>query len=315
LYSNALATTAKWIDFGGLQINNSTTSPDGTQNASKLEYDGSITGAYQTISVTAGATYTASMYAKLDDATNICLVINNTSSWNTVGGISFTTSNGLIANQWARVQFTFTAPSSGVINWHIGNHSETGVTPQSVGSFFIWGCQVELSSYATSIIETTSASATRVADACSKTGISSLIGQTEGTIFVDVSGPSKTTDSRYIGVSNGSDSNRILFYQQDASTTTLYFQSPAGSGAIGFTTINGRMKMACAYKNNDFVVYCNGVLKTSTTSAPISMTLNTIYVGTYEDGTIANSLDQSINEAVIFKTRLTNAELASLTTL
>ena len=37
----------------------------------------------------------------------------------------------------------------------------------------------------TSYISTTSASATRVADACFKTGISSLIGQTEGVFFAD----------------------------------------------------------------------------------------------------------------------------------
>ena len=46
--------------------------------------------------------------------------------------------------------------------------------------------QLEAGSYATSYIPTTSASVTRNADVINKTGISSLIGQTEGTVFLEV---------------------------------------------------------------------------------------------------------------------------------
>jgi hypothetical protein len=182
------------------------------------------------------------------------------------------------------------------------------------GAYF-YGFQIEQGANATSYVPTLGAASTRGADSALKSGISSLIGQTEGTIFIDVTGPSKSVDARYIGVSIGNDTNRILFYQSDPSTISLYWQSSAGSGSISFFAINGRMKMAAAYKNNDFVVYCNGVLKASTTSAPILMTLNTLFVGTYEDGTISNSLSQGVNEAILFPTRLSNAEIAQLTTI
>jgi hypothetical protein len=308
LYSNALA-TAPWTDFGGLQINNSTTSPDGTQNASKLQYNGSIVGAYQTVVVSAGVTYTASMYAKLDDATNICLVINNSASWNTVGGISFTTSNGLIANQWARVQFTFTAPATGQINIHIGSHSETGLTPQSVGSFFIWGCQVELSSYATSLINTTSASATRVADACFKTGISSLIGQTEGVLFADVTLTTRQSYSYILMNDSGSSANYIgIYYRATAFEIEVVTSSGLQANIVSNNSATGRFKIAIAYKANDFVLYINGTqIGTDTSgSVPTCNKLDLFYNG---------EQPFQINQAILFKTRLTNAELASLTTI
>jgi hypothetical protein len=50
---------------------------------------------------------------------------------------------------------------------------------------YIYGAQLEAGAYATSYIPTLGAAVTRGLDACSKTGISSLIGQTEGTLFVE----------------------------------------------------------------------------------------------------------------------------------
>ncbi len=50
----------------------------------------------------------------------------------------------------------------------------------------VWAGQVELATYSTSYIPTTSASVTRNADVINKTGISSLIGQTEGTLFCEI---------------------------------------------------------------------------------------------------------------------------------
>jgi hypothetical protein len=46
--------------------------------------------------------------------------------------------------------------------------------------------QMELGANATTWVPTTTAAVTRIADAASKTGVSSLIGQTEGTMFVDL---------------------------------------------------------------------------------------------------------------------------------
>jgi hypothetical protein len=70
--------------------------------------------------------------------------------------------------------------------------------------------------------------------------------------------------------------------------------------------------MALAYKNNDIVFYVNGVQIGTDTSATIP-TCNRVDLGQNYAG--ASQLEDSINNAIIFKTRLTNTELATLTTI
>ena len=74
---------------------------------------------------------------------------------------------------------------------------------------------------------------------------------------------------------------------------------------VPFSTI-GRYKIAFAYKLNDFVIYVNGTLGGSDTSGTVPAC---------SEMQIAPNWGNGVNQAILFKTRLTNAELASLTTL
>jgi hypothetical protein len=179
---------------------------------------------------------------------------------------------------------------------------------------------LEAGSYATSYIPTTSATATRVADACFKTGISSLIGQTEGVIFFDGyfgnetdemyaiiqnSLGSSTTSSMYLIKSSSS----IKFQSYD-STTTLQWEISGGSYTLG-----QRIKIAGAYKANDIVLYVNGVQIGTDTSATIA-TCTALQIGVYPASPTANfQYNGKVNQAILFPTRLSNSELQSLTTL
>ena len=118
---------------------------------------------YRNVAVTSGVVYTVSMYVKLGTATNFCLVINNSLAWNTIGGRCFTSADGLSQNSWVRVSYTFTAVASGVIHMHIGANIETALlaTPQSTGTVYMWGTQLEVGSFATPYISTTSTVGTR----------------------------------------------------------------------------------------------------------------------------------------------------------
>ena len=71
----------------------------------------------------------------------------------------------------------------------------------------------------------------------------------------------------------------------------------------------GRFKIAAAYKANDFVLYINGTQIGTDTSGTVP-TCSEIGLFNYND-----NQPLKYNQAVIFKTRLTNAELASLTTI
>jgi hypothetical protein len=305
--SNAQA-TSPWIDFGGTKTNNSATSPDGTNNATLFASSGATAaGVYQTNPVASGSVYTVSMYVKLGTATNVCLVMNNTQNWDTLPGNVYTTANGLSTTAWTRVSFSFTAPVSNNSNIHIGTHSQTGLAAQSLGTFYIYGVQLELGSYVSSIIPTTTAAVTRLADACSKTGISSLIGQTEGTLFLDFVAQATTTAQSHIWL--GAAGSEIGVY----GPSSFVFYSSGGVSINGGAFVTGqRYKIAFAYKANDYVAYVNGVQKGTDTSATVPA-MSALYINSYIDFT--ETQKREVNQALLFKTRLTNAQLAELTTL
>jgi hypothetical protein len=75
---------------------------------------------------------------------------------------------------------------------------------------FLWGAQFEAGSYVSSYVPTLASSVTRLADAASKTGISSLIGQTEGVIFIDFEIQTTNEEMVVMNIYNGS--NGIYFY-------------------------------------------------------------------------------------------------------
>ena len=76
---------------------------------------------------------------------------------------------------------------------------------------------------------------------------------------------------------------------------------------------NTRYKVAAVYKNNDFALYVNGVQVGSDTSGTVaSVTYSTLEIG-YDS--FNTNPQMSLSEFVLFPTRLTNAELASITTL
>ena len=81
------------------------------------------------------------------------------------------------------------------------------------------------------------------------------------------------------------------------------------TGTIGAV---GRKKIAFAYKANDFAAYMNGVQIGTDTSGTVGA-MASVNIGCYY--TSDYSTVSGMNQALLFKTRLTNAQLAELTTL
>jgi hypothetical protein len=173
----------------------------------------------------------------------------------------------------------------------------------------VYGMQIEQASYSSSLIPTYGASATRTADAASKTGISSLIGQTAGTIYIEVN-----TNQHISELSDDTSANRIVFYT-DGSDYLRNLIRASGSTSSNIqtnTTIQAGDKIALAYANNDAVIYKNGVQIGSDTSVTIPAT-SKINVGS--DYNESLNTTNSVNQALLFKTRLSNSDLATLTSL
>ena len=77
---------------------------------------------------------------------------------------------------------------------------------------------------------------------------------------------------------------------------------------------SGVKKIAVGYANNDFVMYVNGVQIGTDTSGGVPP-CSRLGVGVYETSAQNYNASCPIKQALLFKTRLTNDELASLTTI
>jgi hypothetical protein len=174
--------------------------------------------------------------------------------------------------------------------------------------------QGEVGPVATSPIPTTAASGSRSADVISVSGaISGSIGQTEGTIYWE--GAINRFDRVFFALSSGTSTTQAVRLQttgagllQGISISGSVQGNPQTSGAV---TLGQFYKVAFAYKENDFVLYVNGVLQQSKTSGTLPTNLNSVYFCNSNGTEIT---DQRCRAAALYTTRLTNAELATLTT-
>jgi len=213
-------------------------------------------------------------------------------------------------NGWFKISAYFNSSSTGAfISLVESNSAGYGGGNIALGQTIeLSASQNEQSTYPTSYIPTLASSVTRLADTASKTGISSLIGQTQGTIFLDFVAQASSTSGSHIWIT-GTSGNEIGIY---GNTQFIFYSSGGVSINGGGYTTGQRYKLAFAYKNNDYVAYVNGVQKGTDTSATVPAT-SALYVNSYSDFTEIQN--KQVNQAIVFPTRLTNTQLQSLTSL
>jgi hypothetical protein len=301
---------AAWLNAGGTTTANTAVSPSGYQDADTL------TGVRYQASF-ASNTYTLSAFAKKVDGDNTFVLrfdapttkvavfnLNNGTIVSADAGYTPTITN--YGNGWYRC--TLTTPASTSISNAVLISANAGVS-----STYVWGCQLEIGAYATSYIPTLGASVTRGLDAASKTGISSLIGQTEGTLYWEGVRPEGANDTSAVSLSDTTTNNEVTFRFTAVDTVEFYLRS-GGSQTVASTytgaDLNQNTKIAFAYKANDVAVYVNGTLVVLDTSATVPVSLTAFKFSRGNDGT---PMIASVSQALIFPTRLSNADLAALT--
>jgi hypothetical protein len=182
-------------------------------------------------------------------------------------------------------------------------------------TIYLFGTQLEAGAYPTSYIPTTSASVTRNADVISKTGISSLIGQTEGTVFIDFKIDGSRSSSVILWLTDGSSSNSVIAQYTSGGVLQIVLNSGGATqvNIVGSASAQGLYKLAIAYKLNDVAVYLNGVSVGVDTSAIMPLSMSRIDIG--QSSNLTAQLGGYINSTVLWKERLSNDTLATLTTL
>jgi hypothetical protein len=300
---------AAWLENGSpapIVTANTTTSPDGTTNADTLVMTSPSAATRLEQSVTyASGTYTISLYVKsLSGISQVVRLFkyDGTSETNS-GDITVTT-------EWTRITYIFTSVAGS------GNISIRAGASNNNVNIAIYGFQAEQGSFPTSYIPTTSGTAvTRVKDTASKTGISSLIGQTEGVFYAEVdASPSLSVTRSIATIQDGSNYTRLRINTSSALSLETYLGGSFVSQVAGGIILNGTNKVAFCYKNGESLsLFLNGTLIATGPVVTTNPTGFTIRIGS--DNFNSFQLSNGISQALLFKTRLTNAELATLTTI
>jgi len=290
---------------------NDTISPEGVQNAAKIVTSSSGCDVKLTsIPVSPSTTYTASFYCKLTSGIGLqTRFYDNTNGAN----IEYYTYDSQIAvGEWKRVTRTFTTPAgcNNIQIWFLAASSSASVTAH------YWGYQLEAGSYPTSYIPTYGSAVTRSGDSCAATSVSDLIGQEQGTIFIDAN-LTNVNDTNLRGlfeISDGTTSNRISVYRNTGGTQATLYSAFSGSATLGmqFNTA-AKTKIAFNYSSLGVTLYVNGALVETDSNVSIPA-CNRIDIGVITQ-LASRSLGDSISQICLFKTALTNAELAALTTI
>jgi hypothetical protein len=323
--------TSPWAATSGSQgatvSGNVTASPDGTTNADKL-IEAAVTGTHfclQSLTLTSGTTYTASFFVKASERTRGRL---RTSGSGVYWDMDFNLTSGTVTggtnpfiqnfgNGWYRIGATFTAnqASNNFILFLLDASGNASYTGDGTSGLFVFGAQIEVGSVATSYIPTTAAAVTRNADVVNLSGaVSGCIGQTEGTLYAEFEYRTDISTRRILAISDGSQLNRVFFYFAGGS---IIAGIQGGSVTVG-TPVVGFNKVAFGYIQNGvsgtMTASLNGGAVVSGTSAAYPASLNTVNVGKVEDTGTGSQINSRIRAAAIYTTRLTNAELAALTT-
>ena len=297
-------------------------SPDGTQNASRVlitkpatDNDYAVVDNYMSVAKSVGDKFTNSIYIKANGISQVGKEVNLYA----FDGSMLSLITYALTNSWVRIDAVHTS-STGAGNMEtlvIGKAraSSGGVSLANMATDFIISfAQLEQGSYATSYIPTSGTTVTKLADACATTGLSDVIGQTEGTMFAEINIPSIGSVGSFSGfrVNDGTSANQISFimYPNGRIQSTTYVGGTlvVNINDSGYGLTSGIHKIAVAYKLNDYVLYVDGSIVGSDTSAnvPLASQFELSYT---------NGGSHNYNQAQLYKTRLTNAELATLTTL
>lgn len=335
--------SSNFADTGWAKTNCSVNSnlilaPDGTMSADEMVENSSNTQHYiqRIVSTTNGLAYTVSVFAKQGTGSRflklsglglnavseapIFNLINGTVTIPSTTAIFKSASIEPYNNGWYRCICSIVSNGTGSPAFEFTTtntaHGTTTYVGDGVSSIYLWGAQLEAGSYATSYIPTTTATVTRIADNINTlTDAASLIGQTEGFIFVEAT------------LTNQESSGGVIVELSDGTVSNMInlIQNSAGRLQAGITVSNTgiflalrentfqHFKVVFAYKNGEIFVCYNGSIIRTETDVFGSFNLNRISIGRRYNNTLI--LNGNIHNVMIGSQSITKAEAIALTTL
>lgn len=319
--------------------------PDGFTTADKLVEDtlnashflsaSSITHSY-----VSGTLYTRSCFLKASGRFIVSVYLpgatfpasNRQALFNLSAGTVYSVESGVTAsiqacgNGWYRCTITATASVTGV--GHVGgsalidNSGNGTYTGDGVSGALIWGAQMEVATFATSYIPTTTIALTRAADVASMTGanFSNWFNPLEGTTVVEASTVSTSTTSVLTHAISDGTFNNSMYTSLNSGTicrgANVLVGGVSQAAAIGsFTGLNtaNNTKDAFTYKLDSFAESCNGLTARTDLSGTVPV-VDRLYIGSNWNAS-GNFLNGHIRSFSYYPKRLSASQLQSLTAL
>jgi hypothetical protein len=319
VYSSAFQDN-EWTKLDLLIGINAITAPDGTLTGDKL-----IPNTSNTFHITYGqavsgsGSFTMSVFAKAGGYPRLAIresnVTGNGAMFDLSSGTVISLSNATatitpVGNGWYRCTATVAWGTGYNLGIAVAQSTDTSLLPSFAGNGFngvyVWGAQLEAGAYATSYIATTSASATRTADAASMVGtnFSSWFNAGQGSAYVEGTGA-----YAFSCTEGGNQSYANFWLIGDISTTgvdryiTGNYNSTNQWEGRQFST--KAQKMSFAYAFNDIAGTYNGTLQFTDSFAILPINLIAAY--------ISPNMTGWVKKVSYYPLRLTNTNLQALT--
>ena len=318
--------------------------PDGTSASINKYVGGAASGATQntryggtTIQASASGVHTFSLFVKRG-ATNpldFCALGfalfgsssgTMTSYFNLASGTAITAGASIqnYGNGWYRLISApvtlASADLSGTVSFNLASTSGS-LSFATSGALnltaYTWGAQFEAGSIATSYIPTTAGTGSRSADVISVSGaVSGSIGQTEGTIYMEVDIRNMAIETYLIRIDDGATANVLSLRKLATNEIRNTITAATTSGTLNISSAAftaGIVKVAFAYKSGEIALSVNGATAlTANGTFSFGAALSRVILGSNVSG--GNIFNDRIRAAALYTTRLTNDELRTLTT-
>jgi hypothetical protein len=328
LQSEDFSTT--WTASAGQTVTTNTTdtlAPDGTNTAEKIEWTTNADTRRQDLAISADTTiYTNSIFVKNSNATHVAFQLS-------IGGgaidryIIMDFSDGSYISLASPDSVSVTAYPNGWFRLSVteGNDGvQTGlriaVFPVTSGyaldlkTIYVWGAQIEVGTFPTSYIPTTTVSVTRSADVATVALSAIDFNAVEGTLFSEASTfVSSAPDATVVTIDDTTTANRVdLRINQSASLYSSVASASSTSAAFtaGSTVVDQIFKQAIRYKSNDFNFCYDSNLSTPDLAGDVPVGLTMLRLGSYSGG---GQLNGHIKRITYFPVALSDANLQSIT--
>ena len=297
-------------------------SPEGITNADKITASSNTSAKFIAITLSTSTVHTGSVFLKNIDSTQSRVEVFASSyaypvieiSWNGYIPSTLSSANATniqyqeYTNNWWRVSYQFTTDSS------ITSYN-TYIYPDRVNaskSILAFGSQLEVGSYATSLIHTSGSAVTRSADVANNAGNSDLFNDSEGVFYTELKRFDNDSAFCALSINDGTTNNKVSYKYRN--TDNLLIASVASGGTTTdishtFNDISEYNKIALKYKQNDFALYVNGNVVGSSTSGNAPSGLKTLE---FKEVTIENYAG-NVKSVMVSKEALTDLELEKLT--